>query len=69
MLDFPNYTSVKGMAEKFPDICSVGGLRWELFNSKINGLEKSGAIARKGRRVLINIDRYFEWIESQQKST
>lgn len=67
MSDFPNYTSVKGMAEKFPDVCSKGGLRWQIFNEEINGLKQSGVIVRVGRKVLINIDRYFQWIDSQQE--
>jgi|SaaInlStandDraft_6_1057023.scaffolds.fasta_scaffold504795_1 hypothetical protein len=44
-----------------------GGLRFQIFNANENGLEKSGAIVRIGRRVLINEEKYFAWIESQQK--
>ena len=43
-----------------------GGLRFQIFNAAENGLEKSGAIMRIGRRVLINEEKYFAWIESQQ---
>ena len=41
---------------------SPGGLRWQIFNEKHNGLAESGAIVRKGRTVWINEDRYFEWM-------
>ena len=43
-----------------------GGLRFQIFNAKENGLEKTGAIVRIGRRVLVNEEKYFAWIESQQ---
>jgi hypothetical protein len=43
-----------------------GGLRFKIFNAKNNGLQESGAIVRIGRKVLINVPRYFGWIESQQ---
>ena len=44
-----------------------GGLRWQIFNEEQNGLKGAGAIIRVGRKVLINVDRYFAWIDSQQK--
>lgn len=44
-----------------------GGLRFKIFNAKENGLEKAGAIVRIGRKVLINDQKYFSWIEEQQK--
>ena len=43
-----------------------GGLRFQIFNAKENGLEKAGAIIRIGRRVLVNEKNYFSWIEGQQ---
>ena len=46
---------------------SNSGLRYQIFNEKNNGLEKAGAIIRIGRRILIDEERYFSWIYSQQK--
>ena len=43
-----------------------GVLRFQIFNARENGLEKTGAIVRIGRRVLVNEEKYFAWIESQQ---
>lgn len=51
--------------QAFPE----GGVRWDIFNEKSNGLERSGAIIRKGRRVLIDEDKYFEWVVSQDGRT
>ena len=43
------------------------GLRKMLFGRSRNGLAKSGAIVRFGRRVLIRPDRFFTWMEEQTK--
>lgn len=43
-----------------------GGLRFQIFNAKENGLTESGAIVRLGRRVLINEEKYFAWIDFKQ---
>lgn len=62
----PTLLTVSQFIEKHPFI-SNGGLRFQIFNAKNNGLEKSGAIVRMGRRVLIREGNYFGWIDSQQK--
>lgn len=46
---------------------TVGGLRHQIFNEESNGLAKSGAIVRNGRRILINEQKYFDWLEAQNK--
>ena len=45
-----------------------GALRWHIFNSKINGLDSKGVIVRVRRRVYIDVDQFFEWLDSQQGS-
>lgn len=55
-------------AQRHEDFLTEGGLRFQIFNAKENGLAASGAIVRIGRRVLVNEKKYFAWIESQQKS-
>ena len=42
-----------------------GGVRSLIFNEHTNGLAASGSIVRIGRKVLINCDRFFVWVESQ----
>lgn len=44
-----------------------GGIRALIFNEQKNGLAKSGAIVRIGKKVLINEKRFFEWIEAQDQ--
>ena len=43
---------------------STAGLRWLVFNEKTNGFHK--AVKRIGRRVLIDEQAYFEWVENLQ---
>ena len=60
--------TVNQFTERHP-FATQGGLRFQIFNAKENGLEKSGALVRLGRRVLIDEAKYFDWIENQQKVT
>ena len=42
---------------------TIGGLRWLLFHRETNGLNK--AVVKIGRRVLIDEDKFFEWVMQQ----
>jgi hypothetical protein len=41
-------------------------IRWLIFKARENGLEKAGAIVRIGRRVYLDPQRFFAWVENQQ---
>ena len=58
--------TVRQMSEKHPAF-TVPGLRWQIFNEQSNGLAESGAILRCGRKVLIDEDRYFIWLDSMNR--
>jgi len=60
-----NYFSVNQFTKKHPAF-TTGGLRALIFNEHTNGLAKSGAIVRIGRRVLIDEPKFFGWVESQK---
>ena len=60
-----NYFSVNQFTKKHPAF-TTGGLRALIFNEHTNGLAKSGAIVRIGRRVLIDEHKFFGWVESQK---
>ena len=47
---------------------NIGGMRSLIFNEHQNGLAKSGAIVRIGRKVLVREDLFFSWVESQNKA-
>ena len=59
------YLTVNQFCEKNPAF-KVGGIRSLIFNESQNGLAKSGAIVRMGRKVLIRPDKFFEWLEAGQ---
>jgi hypothetical protein len=53
----------------FPETgLTVPALRWQVFNEAHNGLRDSGAIARVGRAVYVDPDRYFAWMRSNPRS-
>ena len=62
-----NYSTVKQFCERYPAF-THGGLRFQIFNESNNGLKASGAIIRNGRKVLIDEEKYFLWLESNQGS-
>lgn len=55
--------TVEQMAAEQPGL-SVGGIRWDLFHREKNGLAASGAVIRRGRRLLLDRDRYLDWLTS-----
>lgn len=42
-----------------------GGVRWQIFNEKQNGLAESGAVIRMGRKVLIDPGKWHAWVIAQ----
>jgi len=61
----PKLSTVKQFTENHPAF-TTGGLRAWIFNEHTNGLAKSGAIVRIGRKVLIDEAKFFAWVEAQQ---
>jgi hypothetical protein len=57
--------TIRQFAESNPAF-SEASLRWQIAKAKENGLAQSGAILRNGRRVLIDTDKFFTWLESRQ---
>lgn len=60
------YLTVNQFAEKHLAF-TRGSLRALIFNENGNGLAKSGAIVRIGRKVLIDEGKFFAWIEAQNQ--
>jgi hypothetical protein len=58
----PNYLTVKQMAAKHSAF-SEASLRYHIFHETKNGIDK--AIKRVGRKILINEERFFEWLDGQ----
>jgi hypothetical protein len=57
--------TVKQLTQQQPGL-TEGGVRWDLFNRRTNGLEASGAIFQRGRKILIDPDRYLDWLARGQ---
>ena len=51
--------------ESHPEF-TFGQIRKLIFDSQRNGLAESGAILKLSRRVFIDPDKFFEWIDAQQ---
>jgi hypothetical protein len=58
------YSTVNQFADKHQAF-TKGGIRALIFNENSNGLAKSGAVVRLGRKVLIDESKFFAWVESQ----
>ncbi len=41
-----------------------GGIRALIFNAETNGLNKHGVIVRIGRKILIDENLFFTWLDS-----
>ena len=57
----PFLLTVKQFCEKHPAF-TQGGLRDRIFHANTNGLRVTGAILRNGRRVLIDEEKFFQWL-------
>lgn len=62
----PTLSTVNQFTEKHPAF-TIGGLRAWIFNENSNGLAESGAVVRIGRKVLIDNEKFFAWVESQNQ--
>ncbi len=65
-LKVPVYSTVTQFPTKYPAF-TKGGLRFQIFNAETNGLGASGAIVRMGRKILIDEQKYFAWIQGGAK--
>lgn len=63
----PNYKTVRQFAEAYPAF-SQGSLRDLIFFADFNGLSKFDAIRRVGAKVLINVDKFFQWVDTNPQT-
>lgn len=60
-MKIPTLLTVKQFCEKHPAF-AVGGIRDRIFKADENGMNAARVLVRNGRRVLINEERFFDWI-------
>ncbi|MGB4499392.1 MAG: hypothetical protein WBI40_11920 [Methylococcaceae bacterium] len=63
-MSIPKLSAFKTFQQKYSDAFTVGGLRDWIFNEEKNGLKESGAIIRIGKKLLINEEKFFAWVEA-----
>jgi hypothetical protein len=63
----PVLHTVNQFPTKYPAF-TKGGLRSLIFMEHTNGLAKSVAIVRIGRKVLIDEAKFFGWIDAQHSA-
>ena len=61
-----DYVTLKQFLEKHRAFTN-GGMRSWIFNENSNGLSKSGAIVRIGRKIIINNPKFFKWVRSPRE--
>ena len=57
------WATTKALAHRMSDAFSEPSIRWHIFNAKQNGLHPH--IRRIGRKVLINVAGFRQWIAAQ----
>lgn len=55
--------TVRQLCQNHPAF-SEASVRWYIFKAAENGLTASGAIARLGRKVLVDEQKFIEWARS-----
>jgi len=63
----PNLRTVKQFVSENPAF-TMGGIRSIIFQEHIYRLEESGVIKRIGRKLLIDADKFFVWLDSQSNA-
>ncbi len=55
--------SVKAFVAHYPSLVKTeAAIRWDIYNSKYNGLDDHDAVLRKGRRTWIVVPNYRNWL-------
>ena len=63
----PSYLSVNQFIAKHT-VFTLGGMRSLVFQEHQNGLAKCGAVVRIGSKVMIDENKFFGWVASQNKA-
>lgn len=64
----PDLKTVKQFCQDYPAF-TMGSLRNILFYEDFNGLKACGATKRIGRKILIDCNKFFEWLDTNPSIT
>jgi hypothetical protein len=59
--------SVKEFCVTYPSF-KEGGIRHYIFHEHTNGLSKSGGVVRIGKKVMVNVEKFFWWVNTNGKN-
>lgn len=62
--NIPQFKTVKQFIAENPAF-TLGGMRNYIFFEDTNGLKASGAIKRIGRKILIDVEAFYKWVDTQ----
>jgi hypothetical protein len=60
----PQLRTVDQFCQEHPAF-TPGAMRWLLLHRQRNGIES--AVVRLGRRVFIDVERFFAWVDAQNR--
>lgn len=60
----PNFMTVVQFVNANPAF-TMGGMRSLIFKEHEHKLQEKGVIKRLGKKILIDVDAFFAWIDSQ----
>lgn len=63
----PNFKTIRQFAESYPAF-TQGSLRDLVFYADYNGLNQFDVIRRVGAKILINVDNFFRWVDTNPSS-
>jgi hypothetical protein len=64
----PRLLTVNQFAEEHKFI-TFAGLRFAIFNSSTNGMQKQKVIKRMGRKILLDEQAFFSWINERSEGS
>lgn len=59
-----DFVTLKKFCEKYPEVATIGRLRWLLFRAQET--KADFFVRRVGSRLLISPQLFFQWLESQK---
>ncbi len=60
--NLPNLMTVNQFIETFPAF-TMGGMRSYIFKEQFNGLRELKAIKRIGKKIFIDVEAFFRWVD------
>ena len=61
-----DWKTISALAKRYPDVMTEDQLRWAIFRREQNGLAKSGALSKKGKRWYVCIPRFLNWLTDSE---